>query len=260
MSMNSRMALALALVVCFGASLADAHYGILLPNSWSADRGREVLVTFRWGHPFEHELFDAAPPESVALLNPDGTRTDLTKSVKKIAVSAGDGKMVTAYEVRFTPTQRGDHVVTLNAPPVWMESDREFWQDTIRVVVHVATQNGWDGATGKGFELVPMTRPYGLRPGHVFQGQALLDGKPAAGSVVEVERLNDERPKELPPDEHVTRTVKTDANGTATCTLDAAGWWCLTARRDAGTREREGKDFPLRHRATLWVYVDAPAK
>src|SRR5947209_944968 len=111
-------------------------------------------------------------------------------------------------------------------------------------------------------ELVPLTRPYGLEPGLVFQAQLLVTGKPVPGALVEVERMNPEPPKEadLPPDEQITRKTKTDPNGVLTCTLPDAGWWVITAVTDGGARDHEGKPRPVRRRATLWVNVDAKAK
>jgi cobalt/nickel transport protein len=182
----------------------------------------------------------------------------LTKSLQEVFVPGAAGKPAKAYRLDFTPERRGDYTFLLVAPPVWMEAEDEFWQDSVRVVVHVATQNGWDAVTGRGFEMVPLTRPYGLEPGLVFQIQALVEGKALAGAVVEVEHFNPAPPKHLPPDEHITRRVKTDPNGVATCTLTAPGWWCLTAQRPAGRRQREGKEYPLRQRSTFWVFVDGP--
>ena len=75
--------------------------------------------------------------------------------------------------------------------------------------------------------------------------------------LVEIERYNPTAPKELPADEHITRASKTDPNGVVTCTLTEPGWWCITAQRNGGVLMREGKEFPVRERATLWVYVDA---
>ena len=49
---------------------------------------------------------------------------------------------------------------------------------------------------------------------------------------------------------------KLDANGTLTCTLPDAGWWCITAYRDGGKAKRDGKEYPLQLRTTLWVHVD----
>ena len=50
-----------------------------------------------------------------------------------------------------------------------------------------------------------------------------------ARALVEIERYNAVVPKELPPDEQITRTAKTDPNGIFTCTLTEPGWWCLAA-------------------------------
>ena len=170
---------------------------------------------------------------------------------------AGKDKKVKGYRLRFTPAARGDYVFLLQTPPIWMDEEKEFYQDTVKVVLHVQAQKGWDAALASGFELVPLTRPYGLQPGMVFQAQALVEGKPLPGSLVEIEHYNAVAPKQLPPDEQITRTAKTDPNGVVTCTLTEPGWWCITAQRDGGKKEHNGKAYPVRQRATLWVHVDA---
>jgi cobalt/nickel transport protein len=81
--------------------------------------------------------------------------------------------------------------------------------------------------------------------------------KPLPGALVEVERFNPVRPAKLPPDEFRTLTVKTDPGGGVTTSLPEAGWWSLTAQRDGGRRDYKGKSYPVRQRATLWVWVDA---
>jgi uncharacterized GH25 family protein len=90
----------------------------------------------------------------------------------------------------------------------------------------------------------------------VFQAQA--DPRPLPGharELVEVEHYNPVPPQTLPTDEQITRTAKLDPNGVATYTLTEPGWWCLTAQHDGGKREHEGRTYPVRQRATLWVYV-----
>jgi cobalt/nickel transport protein len=139
-----------------------------------------------------------------------------------------------------------------------METEREFFQDTVKVVVHVQGGKGWDDDfTDKlEFEMAPLTRPYGLQAGMVFQARALVNRNPVANALVEIERYNPVPPKDLPPDEHITRTAKTDPNGIVTCTLPDPGWWCIAAQCSGGTAERDGKSFPVRKRAILWVFVD----
>lgn len=248
------LAAGLLLVAC---SPSRGHFGILLPQSASAPRDKPVSFVYRWGHPFEHQIFDAVKPESVVVVAPDRKQTDLGGALEKMSLTTPEKKKVTAYGFQFTPEKRGDFTFVLTAPPLWMEGEREFYQDTVKVVLHVLAQKAWDNPVGRGFELVPLTRPYGLQPGMVFQAQALVDGKPLAGAVAEVERYNPVPPKVLPPDEQITRRVKTDPNGVLTCTLTDAGWWCVTAERDGGQRERGGKKYRVRQRSTFWVYVDA---
>lgn len=243
--------------VLLGAGAGAAHYHMLLPDPTAAARDQPVRVLYQWGHPFEHELFDADPPERVVVLAPDGTRTDATATLEKTTVPAAGGKTVAAYRFPLTPAGRGDYTLVATSPPVWLDDEKVFLRDTVKVVVHARTQNGWDRPAGEGFELVPLTRPYGLEPGTVFQAQALAGGRPLAGAEVEVERYNPTPPKNLPPDEHVTRRVKTDPNGVATCTLADPGWWCVASRRDGGKRDRDGKAYPVRERAIFWVFVDA---
>ncbi len=238
------------------ASGGRAHYNMLLPETASAKRKQAVAILYQWGHPFEHQLFDAPAPESVVVVGPDGKKADLTRELEKVPVAGTDGKKAGAYRFRFTPPRRGDYQLVLRTPPIWMADEKVYLQDTVKVVLHVQDQDGWDAATGQDFELVPLTRPYGLRAGMVFQGQVFAGGKPTAGALVEVERYNPTPPRELPADEHITRTAKTDPNGVVTTSLTEPGWWCLTALREAGKRAHQGKDYPLRKRTTLWVYVD----
>jgi cobalt/nickel transport protein len=243
-----------------GLASAQAHYNMLLPERHSVKRGEPVTLLYQWGHPFEHQLFDAPAPEKLLVLSPDGKTTDVTQRLEKVIAVAADAK--TAYRLRFTPEERGDYVFSLVSAAIWMAEDQLFYQDTVKVVLHVQAQKGWDGVADLPFQLKPLTRPYGLQPGMVFQAEAeqrpLRNGeKTSANLLVEVEHYSPSPPQIVPADEHITRAMKTDPNGVATCTLTEPGWWCITTQRDGGTREHEGKSYPVRQRATLWVFVDA---
>jgi cobalt/nickel transport protein len=238
---------------------ASAHYNMLFPTSASARKGEPVAFLYQWGHPFEHQLFEAPAPQSLRVIAPDGKTTDLAKMLEKVTLAGTEGRKVGGYRFQFTPEQRGDYVFVLTTPPIWMAEEEEFFQDTVKVALHVQAQKGWDTA-GDGFELVPLTRPYGLQAGMVFQAQARRGGKPVAGALVEVERYNATPPKELPADEQITRSARTDPNGVVTTTLTEPGWWCLTAQQDGGTRDHDGKPYPVRLRSTHWVFVDGKGK
>jgi cobalt/nickel transport protein len=250
--------LAIPLSVCLLPATASAHFHMLFPET-GGKSGKKFDFVYRWGHPFEHEMFDAARPDNVLVLDPDG---------KPIQVKLNDLKEFklencTAYRIPVEIPQGakagGDFLIAVTAPEIFDKDSAVILADTVKVILHVDIQKGWDQVTGVPFELVPMTRPYGLEPGMVFQAQTLHKGKPLAGAVVEVERLNAKPPKEsdLPPDEYRTRVVKTDPNGVLTCTLTDPGWWCITAYRDGGKAKHDGKMYPLQERTTLWVHVDA---
>jgi len=185
--------------------------------------------------------------------------------LEKIEVPRPEGKKVVAYRFTFQPPGRGDFTLLVESPPVWMEDEKHFIHDICRVVIHVETQKGWDLVHGRDdqFTAAPLTRPYGLRPGTVFQTQVHERGTGAnASHLVEIERFNATPPKALPPDEHITLALKTNADGVATCTLPDPGWWAITATRQfplgrkPETRERDGKSYPVIERVTLWVPVD----
>jgi cobalt/nickel transport protein len=240
--------------VGLSASAAAAHYHLLLPDSPVTEKSVSLRLLF--GHPYEHQLFDAVAPEKIGVIASDGSYRDLTSDLKKTSHKTPEGTEVTAFTLSCDLDKRGDAVFAAVSPAIWMKAEGRYYQDTVRVVVHHQSQIGWDRSLGKGFEMVPLTRPYGLQGGMVFQAQALLDGAPLAGAMVEVERFNETPPKELPPDPQITRLVKTDPSGIATCTLTDPGWWCVTARRNGGQREHVGKMRPVLQRSTFWVYVE----
>jgi cobalt/nickel transport protein len=239
-------------------SVAQAHYSMLFPEVASARSGQAVTILFQWGHPFEHQLGSASRPSRLTALSPFGKRIDLTKTLEEVTIPGPDGKKGRAFQCRFTPEERGDFVFVLHCSPIWMEENHEFFLDTVQVVLHVQAQKGWDASFGKGLEITPLTRPYGLDPGMVFQARILADGQALAATMVEVERYNATPPDKLPPDEQITRTVKTDPGGVVTVSLMEPGWWGITASRHHGKKEHDGKSFPIRERVTLWVFVDDP--
>jgi cobalt/nickel transport protein len=235
------------------APSSQAHYNMLLPQAASVKKGEATNLVYQWGHPFEHQLFDAPAPEFVFVFGPDGKKREISKLLDGISVPGP--KQATAYRLPFTPEERGDYLFVLKTPPIWMAEDQEFLEDTVKVVLHVQVQKGWDATADLPLEIVPLTRPYGLRPGMVFQAQ-IQNRNGRLTRPVEIEHYHASPPASLPAEEHITRTAKTDLNGVVTCTLTDAGWWCLTAQCDGHSRDHDGKQYPVRQRSTFWVFVD----
>ncbi len=203
---------------------------MLLPAAPFAKKGESITIIYQWGHPFEHELFEAPRPTSVMAFTPDGQTLELASKLEKTRLLGADKKTVAAYRFQYVPEHRGDHRLVLTTPPIFLEGSNEFVQDIVEVVLHVTTQKGWDTDHGGPLRIVPLTRPYGLYPGMVMQARVLMDDgaktQPFKDAPVEFERYNPETPKELPMDERITFKTKTDGQGILTVTLPDPGWWC----------------------------------
>ena len=59
--MRKNIGIGVMVLATFAAS-AQAHFNMLIPQSASAKKGEPVVFTYQWGHPYEHELFDAPAP------------------------------------------------------------------------------------------------------------------------------------------------------------------------------------------------------
>ena len=253
------------LVLAIIAPPGQAHYHMLIPDKPSAKKGEEVTVTCQFGHPFESELSDMLAPREVWLAGPDNRAMNVTKKLEKVSLKGPKGK-VDGYRLKFAPDKRGDYTIVMLSAPTYLAADKQTIQDTVKVVVHVQAQKGWDGGFITNFDLLPMTRPYGLLPNAVFQARVVgrggsdKDPRPSEYPPVEVERYNPTPPKELPADEFITRTMKVSNNGVVTTNLPEAGWWCLTATYPHLVKAKvDGKEIEVTRRATFWVHVDKTA-
>ena len=248
----------------FYVTSSEAHYNMLLPDKAWADKGDKVTFTYQFGHPFEHELFDAPKPVALLVFNPRGLKEnlDIEKKLTFIKKDALDGKKVAAWQFTFTPAERGDYTFFLKTPPIKVDDDATV-EDIVRVVLHVQTQNGWDlmhRPFQSGVDIWPYTRPYGLLAGMVFKGRIVRlpfedefnsrDLQFVNGLPIEIEKYTEKSPKKLPPDELITFKTKADPQGFFAATLPEAGWWGVTALTHRGP-----KGMP-QQRATMWIHVD----
>ena len=172
-----RHLLAVFVMLLIAAAPSFAHYNMLLPDKPRAQKDEKVAFIYQFGHPFEHELFDAPKPASLMVHLPSGKleKLDLDKLLTKTEVPGADGKKVAAWRFDYTPAERGDHVFLLKTARIKHEEGK-FLEDTVKVVLHVQTQNGWawsslNAGFESGLDIVPFTRPYGFRAGMVFRGK-----------------------------------------------------------------------------------------
>jgi cobalt/nickel transport protein len=243
-------------ILFFFLPQAEAHFSILLPDGPAARRGQEVTVRYMKGHPYECQLIDTYGPQRVQLLLPDGRGRVELKAEPRSVVNPAGGK-VTIQSITARPAERGDHLVLLTTPMEFDEHAGGFLQDEVKLILRVQATRGWANAAGTPIEIIPLTRPYGLEPGFAFKGQARLGGKPLADAEVQIEPWHAEPPREIPADDaFVTQVVRTDINGYFICTLSRPGWWGMSALAEDGRREKDGRQWPVIRRATLWVQVE----
>src|SRR5262245_65073382 len=93
-----RRCLGSLLIVGLLVTSVQAHFSMLLPATPFGKKGVPITFLYQWGHPYEHQLFDAPPPGAATLVDPDGKSRIVTKDFEKIRVK-GEGKNVDAYQI-----------------------------------------------------------------------------------------------------------------------------------------------------------------
>ena len=263
-----KRALCLLLAAIILPSLAWAHFLIAIPEKGQGYglRGQELAFMILFGHPFEGILYDLKAPKGY-VVTPKNTKDKV--SLARITVKDyASGKKRFGYRITYLPTERGDYLLCLEGQPYLNEEEGEVWKDHMKIPFHVQVERGWANLCGFGLEIVPLTRPYGLTVGRVFKGRVLLNGKPAAGITLEIEKFNGFYvPEEkLPLDAYgrvndplITLTVTTDEQGYFTVGFSEPGWWVINAAISGGKITYANRTFPLVIRSGMWLYV-FPAK
>ena len=259
-----KKAVIVALLVATTNSPAGAQVHMVLVEKPSVKVGETVTITYVLGKPFVGQRDDAEKPVQATAYGPLASSSiDLLPSLEKVKIPAGEKKFVTGYRCSFAPKERGDYTLIFESAPLWMKDQQRFFQDAIRVNLHVQAETGWAGRTQDGipFAFLPLTRPYGLRAQTAFQAK-LDNAKPERWHYVNLEKYNAEPPKELPDVEFITMRVRSDDHGVVTCTLPETGWWVLSAQQSdlpmtlPPKLKKGDKEYPLTRRAILLVFVE----
>jgi cobalt/nickel transport protein len=252
---------AFAAVLLAAVSPALGHFNVILPENyavWSATKGDSVPYRFVWGHGYEHVWFDATKPAALFAITPSGSKVDLLRKLKRKDVMGEDRAYHKAYSFPLEVDERGDYIVGMKAALIWDKEEEIFLQDYAKSILHVQDKLSWDQPANLDFELIPLTRPYGLQVGGVIQVQLLYHGKPLPGCQVELEKLQPFIPDEydLPGEEFITFEAKSDPNGIVTFGLHEEGWFAITATRETGKEFTQGKRVgELIERSTFWINV-----
>jgi cobalt/nickel transport protein len=240
------------LLVCLASGPAFAHFGMVIPSRSmiNTEAENEISLDLLFWHPFEGQGMHLAKPTRFSLFS-DGARHELLAS---LTPAKRDGYDV--WKAVWRAERPGLYAFVMEPEPYWAQAEKRFIVHITKAYVAAfGDGEGWDKPLGLAAEIVPLCAPYGLYTGNVFQGQVLVDGKPAPGAPVEVEWYSGPGKKgHAPGDLMITQTVRADPNGIFTYAAPKAGWWGFAALSEAAyTLPKDGAERLVELGAVLWV-------
>lgn len=242
--------LAASVLALFAAS-ASAHYGMIIPadSMVSQEDGRSVALEVSFSHPFEGVGMVLETPAAFTVTHQGETR-DLIGDLQPATIMESP-----AFTLDYPLNRPGVHVFALTPTPYWEPEEDAFITHFTKTYVSAYDDDeGWDAELGLKTEIVPLTKPFALWAGNVFQGIVKIDGQPAPYAEVEVEFYNQDGAATVPSELMITQTVKADGNGVFTYAAPEAGWWGFAALSTADKpMQHEGVDKDHELGAVIWV-------
>ncbi|MBW2051444.1 MAG: DUF4198 domain-containing protein [Deltaproteobacteria bacterium] len=217
----------LLIVLCLAASPAYAHFGMIIPSDEMVmkDDPKNIKLNLMFWHPFEGQ-------------------------VTPIKI-----KSHTAWQAAYLVGRPGLYVFYMEPEAYWEPAEDCFIiHYTKTYVTAMGEDEGWDEPIGLKTEIVPLSKPYGLYTGNVFQGVVMLKGKAVPYAEVEVEYFNQDGQVKAPTGYMITQTIKADKNGVFTYAVPRAGWWGFAAlNADDKKIKRSGEEKSVEIGAVIWV-------
>lgn len=246
--------LAAVTVMLLFTTVASAHFGMVIPSDSMVMQGdeRSVHLQLSFSHPFEMIGMALEKPKHFSV-TANGKEEDLTGTLNPVKVM--DQK---AWQTDYDIKRPGVYMFTMEPMPYWEPAEDIFIiHYTKTVVTAFGDDEGWDKESGLKTEIVPLSKPYGLYAGNVFQGIVKLNGKPVPYARIEVEYYNEDRKARAPTDYMVSQTIKADGNGVFTYAAPRSGWWGFAALSEADfTLEKNGEQKQVEIGAVIWVHFE----
>ena len=227
------------------------HFAMLIPSDSIVDRNKKqnVMLTLSFSHPFEMEGMEMARPRSFDVVSGDKTH-NLAGLLEKTGVMAH-----TAWRTIFSVKRPGVYVFCMEPEPYWEPAEDSFIiHYTKTVIAAFGDEEGWDAEIGQKAEIIPLSRPFGLYTGNVFQGIVKLNGKAVPFAEVEVEYYNQAKKYTAPNGYMITQSIKADQNGVFTYAAPFSGWWGFAALNKADFKlNHDGEQKDVELGAVIWV-------
>lgn len=248
---KSAILILLVSMTVFWTGKALAHFGMVIPSDSMVmqDENRTVVLKASFSHPFEGVGMELIKPEGFGVLA-HGKKQNLLGNLKKITIMDH-----TAWELGYTVKRPGVYMFYMTPKPYWEPAEDCFIiHYTKTVVTAFGDDEGWDTEVGLKTEIVPLSKPFGLYTGNLFQGIVKLDGKPVPDALVEVEYYNKNKTVKAPNDYMVAQTIKSDKNGVFSYAAPKAGWWGFAALNQADFKLKQaGEEKDVELGAVIWV-------
>ena len=228
-----------------------AHFGMVIPSDQMVMQGEDtnIKVDLMFWHPFEGIGMDFIKPAVFGVVV-NGTNKNLLATLKPVK---RDGHQT--WSTNFRIKRPGVYMFHMEPQPYWEPLEDCFIiHFTKTVVTSFGDDEGWGREIGLKTEIVPLSKPYGLYTGNVFQGVVKLNGNPVPYAEVEVEYYNKDGKYKAPTDYMVNQTIKADKNGVFTYAAPWAGWWGFAALNEADFKlKHNGKEKDVELGAVIWV-------
>ncbi len=251
MNTKFKSILAATTLVLFSGSVANAHYGMIIPSDQMVMQGEEstIKLDVRFWHPMEGTPMPLDKPVKFDVIA-NGQKTDILGSLQSTT-----SKGMQTWGLDYKIKRPGLYVFTMEPQPYWEPAEDKFIIHYTKVVVtSYGNDEGWDEEVGLKTEIAPLSKPFGQYSANVFQGVVKMDGVPVPNAEIEVEYYNEDGSKTAPTDYMVTQTIKADSNGVFTYAAPVAGWWGFAALNDADFKiKHEGQEKDVELGAVLWV-------
>lgn len=230
---------------------AMAHFGMVIPSDPMVEQqdDRTVHLSLAFAHPFEQVGMELVKPKSFNVYFNDSEKSLLnTLSPEKYLGHS-------AWQADFKVTRPGIYAFVMEPTPYWEPVEDCFIVHITKTVVTAfGDDDGWDEELGLDAEIVPLSKPFGLYAGNVFQGIVKFAGKPVPFCEVEIEFLNDKSKVKAPTEYMITQTIKADENGVFTYAAPAPGWWGFAALHEAPYKlDYKGEKKDVEMGAVIWV-------
>lgn len=240
------------LILLFGSS-AFAHFQCLIPSDdmIMAGDGKDLQLDLIFMHPFEGHYMEMVKPVAFGV-KVRGRTEDLrgTLTMRKLGGFS-------AWQTNYRIKRPGDYVFYVEPAPYFEPAEQSFIIHYTKTVVHAfGLEEGWDEEIGLKTEIIPLTRPYGIWTGNVFQGIVKAFGKPVPYTEIEVEYFANGK-IEPPADPFITQVIRADQNGVFTYACPKAGWWTFAALSEdkVKIKHSDRREYPVEIGAVFWIQV-----